>query len=119
MNLKYFIPAILWGLFVLVLSTLPGENFKAFQWADFFSADKLIHATFYGVFVASLYWGYKKNQVSLIPLLQITLFCIAFGISMELCQKYLCRGRSFELADILANSIGAVVVYWWLKRKDK
>jgi VanZ family protein len=115
MKIKYFAPAVVWGLFVLVLSTMPGEDIPNFQWADLFSVDKLVHALFYGIFVFLLYWGYKKHRM-VVPLLGILLFCIGFGVSMELIQKFFCRGRMFELADILANSFGACLVWWGLSR---
>jgi VanZ family protein len=115
MKLKYFAPAIGWGLFVFILSTMPGEDIPSFDWADLFSVDKLVHAIFYGTFVGLLYWGYKKNGVR-IPLVGITLFCIGFGITMELFQKFFCHGRAFELGDILANSVGAGLVYFWMKK---
>ncbi len=60
----------------------------------------------------SLPIGQKKKW-----LLRIVLGGIAYGTIMEFVQKYWIPNRSFELADIAADSVGCALCYWYGMRK--
>ena len=120
--LKHFAPAICWGLLVLILSTLPGNDLPHLEWGDLLRIDKIVHLTFYSVFVFLLLNGSIKSGYNKPPYRSAFLFCITFGASMELIQKYFCIGRSFEWLDILSNTIGSLIGGWsfrsfWSNRK--
>jgi VanZ family protein len=108
--MKYFLPAIIWGTIILVLCVMPGKSIPSFDWADLFSIDKLAHSIFYFVLVVLIDWGNKKNGISS-NIFLITFVCILYGISLEFVQKYLCVDRCFEVLDMIANSVGALVAF--------
>ncbi len=71
----------------------------------FLNADKLIHSGMYAGFTFLMLWawplkftGYKQ----LIPFLVV----VAYGLLMETLQRISFLGRSFDLSDELANSLG-------------
>jgi VanZ family protein len=108
--MKYFIPALLWGLAIFILCVIPGKDIPSFDWGDLFSTDKLAHALFYFILVVLVAWGYKKNNTSY-SILKISIYCILYGIGLEFAQKYLCVDRFFEVLDMIANSVGAIIAY--------
>ncbi len=108
--MKFYIPAIIWGAIILILCVTPGSSIPTFDWADLFSVDKLAHAFFYFVLVLLIIWGdYKNGKKS--RLFSVTCLCILYGISIEFVQKYFCVDRYFEVLDMIANSIGALVAF--------
>ena len=68
--------------------------------------DKLIHLTMY--FILILLWGINliSFKFSLIKILFLT---IIFGLIIETLQYLLPFGRYFDLGDIIANSVGAII----------
>ena len=101
-NLKLL--AISYTILIVVLSLSPIPraipNFK------FFEMDKLIHLTMY--FILILLWGINliSFKFSLIKILFLTIF---FGLLIETLQYLLPFGRYFDLGDIVANSVGAII----------
>ena len=106
-NIKYFVPAILWATLIWSLSTT--SSLPPIPW-NFLSPDKIGHLVFYAIltllliggFVHSLSWK-RKGAKSWI------LFCMIiaglYGVSLEFVQATI-PGRSFDYADMLANFIG-------------
>lgn len=106
-NIKYFIPAIVWAILIWSLST--ASNLPHIPWS-FLSPDKIGHLVFYAIltlllivgFVHSLSWK-QKGAKSWI------LFCMIiaglYGVSLEFVQATL-PDRSFDYADMLANFVG-------------
>tara|TARA_X000000368_G_C22956748_1_gene679101 strand:- start:134 stop:382 length:249 start_codon:yes stop_codon:yes gene_type:complete len=68
--------------------------------------DKLIHLTMYCILI--LLWGINliSFKFSLIKILFLT---IIFGLLIETLQYLLPFGRYFDLGDIIANSVGAII----------
>ena len=101
-NLKLL--AISYTILIVVLSLSPIPrvipNFK------FFEMDKLIHLTMY--FILILLWGINliSFKFSLIKILFLTIF---FGLLIETLQYLLPLGRYFDIGDIIANSVGAII----------
>lgn len=123
-NIKFYAPAIGWGIFVFTLSVWPGKDFPQIpNWTDLFSVDKLVHMLFYGIMAALILRGWfqsekakkneglttKKDNNLLILGLMVAAFCSAFGWCIELIQENFCEDRLFELLDGVANTIGACV----------
>lgn len=111
-----------WALILLVLSTISAGNLPKIQsWSDVIGTDKLAHALVYAVFAVLLYLPLRGKRIS--AGWTATLLSALFGASMEFLQATLNTGRAFELADMLANSVGAIIgtlgIRWWLGRKTK
>lgn len=74
--------------------------------------DKLVHFTFYLVFVllGCLAFNLNENKIKLTKGLLILIICaVLYGLIIEALQDVLPVDRSAELLDILANTIGALV----------
>jgi VanZ family protein len=84
-------------------------------------ADKLIHAGMYAGFTFLMLWAWPEKlsgAKQFFPLLIV----IAWGFLMEIIQQYSYFGRSFDLADELANSLGFLpgwLSWRWFGRKDE
>lgn len=105
-------------LLILILSLVRTESMPKIEVQQ---ADKYFHAIAY--FVLNAAWiitfrfkfNYKKRKTYVLLLFSILLF----GIIIEFLQKTITTYRSFDVYDILANSIGAsifFIVYFISKR---
>jgi len=68
-------------------------------------ADKLIHAGMYAGFTFLMLWAWPSRfpgSLQIIPLFMV----VAWGLLMEALQRYTQFGRSFDLTDELANTLG-------------
>jgi VanZ family protein len=117
-----WIPPVLWGLVILVLSLMPGGkgNMMLFGIPHF---DKVGHFGMYAIWTFLFFMALKRSpgltgkRSFWISLLVGTLT----GVVLEFGQYFMAQGRSFELADMVANAVGAVVGagvgFFLLKRK--
>lgn len=135
-----YAPAIAWGIFIFVLSVLPGKDFPQLDWGDFLSVDKLVHITFYGLLTGLILRGYfnvknfgfriEKNDFPSINALDkrqilkigvfIALSCTLYGWLLEWIQDNFCQDRLFDWFDGLANTIGAFLalsIFTWQNRQ--
>lgn len=76
--------------------------------------DKVVH---FGLFSGLVFlWQFRFPERTL----WVCLIAIAFGIAVEFVQEWIGNGRSFDVYDIVADSLGAVsgwvVVQWFIKR---
>ena len=120
--LSFLPPYILTMLTVLLILwlTLSPRPFGSLSTPFFPGADKLAHAVMFGFLVAmaALDRSRKENYRPLSPryLLSAALLTAMFGISIEYLQEALHTGRSFEYADMIADSAGAfcAALLWML-----
>ncbi len=98
-----------WSLVICIisLSLLPGGSIPKYSWLDFLAIDKIGHFIFYG----STAWSFLKyfklqNQKTSLWKIGIPLFFL--GVLLESLQYFLHQGRSFDLFDVLANSLGVI-----------
>jgi len=121
LRFTHFIPAIIWFGISLFLFTLPGSSIPKNDLFDKLQVDKWVHITIF--FLLCFLFGYplrKFNSKNLLPLLfTICLLGIAYGIAVEFIQKYWIPNRSFDVWDIMADTIGCIIAFFWLKRKRK
>ena len=99
--------AVLWTLLISTSCLLPASSFKPFSFDTTILIDKLVHFTLYSVFFVlwSLALGLKKKR-QLFILMAVS---ITFGVLIEILQATMSLGRSYELDDIIANTIGSVL----------
>jgi hypothetical protein len=111
--------AFLWALLILIACGAPSATFEQLQLKDLFSYDKPIHAILFGA-QAWLIIRAQKGTGNFIRI--ITTACLlsaAYGIIIEILQKFYFEGRSYDYFDMLANSIGCLVVWIWFSSKRK
>jgi len=118
LKLYYFIPALAW--FVIILfATLSNLNDISFlNWKDLFSYDKPIHIILFGTQSIAIAYGFNKNNIAVLnrKLLFITLFTSFLGAGIEYLQIALTTTRYFDYFDMIANTIGAVVAYFVIRK---
>lgn len=105
-SIKAFLPAIVWALVILYLSTGAAPNLPAEIW-DLFQPDKLAHAAVYGLLTLLIIYGFhtleRKNRFAIFFAVFLSTL---YGISMEIVQYTFFPNRYFEVLDIFANIIG-------------
>lgn len=108
-HVKYYTPALIWSLVILVLSAKAGINLPESIF-DLIALDKLGHFAVYAVLSGAVLWGNHKNELPLNRNTVITAVLLSsiYGIVMELMQYCFFPGRYFEYLDIIANIIGAI-----------
>lgn len=103
--------AIFWTIviFYLCLEEAPSVPKISFQYKD-----KVAHFIFYFVFV--FFWTKsfknKKSQSFVI----ILIIAIVLGITIEVLQENFTQNRTFDWYDILANSVGAITCFTFVKK---
>ena len=109
----------LWALFILFACGANPGTLAQLRLEDLFGYDKPIHAFLFGM----LAWlGIKANlsnsNFSVKKL--ITTWCFAaaiYGAFIELLQKFIFTGRSYDYFDMLANTLGCLIVYFIALKK--
>ena len=92
---------------VALLSLLPPDDFPS-QLPSFPGADKLVHICMYFGLASLTCWSMRAEAQHRWYYFVI-LFAICWGITMEIFQLIMHVGRSFEMFDILANSVGSLI----------
>ncbi|HEY3386947.1 MAG TPA: VanZ family protein [Saprospiraceae bacterium] len=108
-----WLPPVLWGLVILVLSLMPGGpgNMNLFGIPHF---DKVGHFGMYAVWTFLIFRSisFNPNRTANQWLWISILVGASMGVILEIGQLTMHQGRSFELADMLANALVAGVGAW-------
>ena len=114
----YFIPAIIWFLFITILLMLPGNDLPGEDsfWAKIPHFDKIVHMGFFGGQVFWLFIFFVKNmETNSKSLFWVTIIACLYGVAIEFLQKYFAPGRSFDVFDMLFDAIGAFLAYFFIR----
>ena len=115
---KYFAALympIIWTLIIGILMCLPGSAFPKEAGFKIPQFDKIVHMGLFGGFV--FLWGLYLSKRVADPRMLIRGFFVfyilanTYGIGMEFVQKYWIPGRDYDLADMIADMIGAGLAY--------
>jgi VanZ family protein len=107
-RIKYFVPAIVWALFILVICTMSPKHIPKVEW-ELISADKAAHfGLFFMQTIFLLFAFVKSKRTSFYYKTISTVSVILFGMLVELLQMLMRLGRSADWDDVLANSIGVI-----------
>ncbi|MBR2200596.1 MAG: VanZ family protein [Bacteroidales bacterium] len=97
--LKKYKLSIIWALIMLLATTMkPGDEMPKIEIPYM---DKIVHFGIFGVLGFLI--TYEKRRADLLTLA----LCAAFGAAIEVIQSFL-PWRSFEWADMLADTLGAL-----------
>jgi VanZ family protein len=126
-NIKIsYAPALAWGIFVFVLSVMPGKDFPSIpDWGSLLSFDKIIHMIFYGLLTLLILRGKLKTTNKAVPLLfavGTAVFSSAYGWFLEWFQGAYCSDRMSDIMDGIANTVGAVLgmfIFLYFQQKNR
>ncbi len=134
-KLKYFIPAIIWMIFIFIMSHTNGNessnqsNFIVKIVLEFininhetlsFMIRKIAHMSEYAILLLFIYYGLYKTITYKYQLLISLLITFIYACSDEFHQLFI-PGRSGQFMDVLIDTSGALImlliIYLWQKRK--
>lgn len=134
-KLKYFIPAIIWMIFIFIMSHTNGNessnqsNFIVKIVLEFininhetlsFMIRKTAHMNEYAILLLFIYYGLYKTITYKYQLLISLLITFIYACSDEFHQLFI-PGRSGQFMDVLIDTSGALImlliIYLWQKRK--
>lgn len=104
--------AVVVGLAAITwLSIAPAQSLPSVSWLGR-HADKVGHFFAYGMLVGIGRWAWFPHWGNRFTFVTLVVGAIIYGTVMELVQTFLiAQGRTCELGDIVANSLGALV-FW-------
>lgn len=111
---------VVWTIFVIVMSLLPKSSIDVGNIHFFKGFDKIVHLFFYAILMFLWIKDFKlfeKSDNKAKKFIFGIFYCISLGVILEICQKYLEIGRSFDTFDIIANISGAIIVAVFLNHK--
>lgn len=115
------VTAVGWTILIIVLMCLPGEALPGEGLFSIPHLDKAVHLIlFAGLF---LFWSLSSWYAVSNPEKKGKIFpsvlgwTIFFGIAMEFVQLFFIPNRSFDIWDILFDSLGAGSGFWLLRAK--
>lgn len=109
---------ILWSLAILIMCVMPAGNLPETNITiPYF--DKIVHLGIFGILsfilvsILKEIFNYKKSIVITI------IICSIYGYVIELLQKYVSSGRSYEILDVLFDIIGCIfgILFYKLTKK--
>ncbi len=112
MVLKYYLPTVIWFLFIFILLAMPTNDVPKFHFLKWLYADKLVHIFIFTIFSFLLIRSFEIqdrlvffSQYSVWISLSVS---IAYGITMEFLQGWIFISRTFDWYDILTNILGSI-----------
>ena len=125
MSIKTFIWVVAEIVIVFILLSLPGNSFHTqSKWFGNFPIDKLVHVCLFGSLSFSFFFHFERTNYRHLKTVRakaiVLIFCIVYGIGMEFYQKYFVPTRGFEVNDMVADAVGAILalpLFNWLNKK--
>jgi VanZ family protein len=108
MFLRYVYPALLWAVFIFLLTLTSGKEFPEVTLVSF---DKLIHVFLFTVQSYLLMRAFIRQSAVMLLRYSPVIFSIGIALfisfSTEFMQSFLLSDRQGELYDFIANGIGS------------
>lgn len=113
-NLKKFLPGIAWFFLVLILICLPGDDLpKVGDWMSAIYFDKWVHVGLFSILAFLFMIPFCTSDMTRINkwsfIIKIAISISIWGLTTEFIQKFFIPGRSFDLLDWAADSVGVVL----------
>lgn len=98
---------------------LPGNDIPPTDWLHINYFDKLVHTGIFGLMSFLFSWPLLKSGLNKKQhqhyFLKIAIAVSIWGFAAELIQKYWVPGRSYDIFDWIADTIGAIAAFFILK----
>lgn len=109
-----------WFCIIFVLCATPGEYIPSNDWLELLSFDKLVHAgMFFFLYTLAALLILKHKAANYFFTLAL-LFCLLYGLSLEIMQATVFRNRSADYKDMIANSAGCFAAFaGWPRLKKR
>jgi hypothetical protein len=121
LSIRKFLPGIAWFFIVLVLTCLPGKDIPKIGWLDTIYFDKWVHAGMFAGITFLFCWPFYKsgfsNEKRINYFIKIAISASIWGLTIEFIQRFYIAGRSFDLLDWAADSLGAVIALLFCRKK--
>ncbi|MCM5661875.1 VanZ family protein [Galbibacter mesophilus] len=109
----YLVSAILWLCAITVGSLLSGNMVREVD-TGFDIPDKLVHGIFYFGNTLLFYLYFRKTSLKN-EIIKVSVFSFLYGILIEVLQHVMPYERSFDVKDILANTVGILIAIFLIK----
>ncbi len=95
---------------------MPGSDVPSIGWAQHLHIDKIVHFFLFGMLFLLSFLPILKSSFSEKAKKQyfitIAISAILWGILTELIQHYFIAGRTFDIGDWIADTIGILAGVW-------
>jgi VanZ family protein len=95
---------------------LPGEDLPPTDWLHINFLDKWAHIVVFGLIVLLFCWPFSNSEFNEAQrknyFIKIAFATAVWGLAIEFIQKYFIPGRSFDLFDWAADSLGALITFF-------
>lgn len=106
---SYWLPPIVWALFIFSLSSGSLPTVTTSYWGDF-AFKKFSHVLFFGLLALLIYRALVSENVPKIKAFYISIIAtMLYGISDEIHQSFT-PGRGPNVRDVIFDTIGAVLM---------
>ena len=116
LEIKKFIPGIAWFFVVMIIMCMPGDEIPTVDWLTRISFDKIVHVGVFALLAILFCWPVYRSAFATMERLhyfiKVSIAVSIWGLVIEFIQKYFVPGRSFDLIDWAADSLGALIAYW-------
>ncbi len=120
-SFKKFLPGIAWFFVVLYIMCLPGSDIPKVGWLNMIYFDKWVHVGVFTLMGVLFCWPFYRSSFNkkekLGYFIKIAIAGSIWGLTIEFIQKFWVPGRSFDMFDWAADSLGALVGYFFSARK--
>ncbi len=117
-----YLPAIIYLILITILLLMPASGLPKNPFLELIYFDKWIHT---GIFcLLCILWAFPGVRYFKNPLFHIIIIAVAsilYGIITEYAQRDLTTNRSYDPADIIADTVGVIlgcIVLVYFKRKS-
>ena len=124
MFIKSFWPAIIWGIFIFIMSSFPGDDIPKSFIINIPFADKIIHFFLYFLLVILIMIGTLRKVKTILTIrhfLLVFFISLFYGFLLEVLQDLVFIMRSADFMDAIANSAGSftglLTFYYIIQKK--
>jgi len=119
-----FIPVVIWFIIANILFFMPGQDLPSSGFLEEIYFDKWVHiGLFSGLTFLTAYPFIKARNSTKKMLIKISILFVMYGVSVEFIQKYFASERSFDISDMIADTVGCFFGYvasvWLIQRLRK
>jgi VanZ family protein len=110
--------AITWLVIMCILFFLPGSAFPSENWLSEIYFDKVVHIGLFAILI--FLWRSAFDSQLVKYNLILLLSALFYGLAVEFIQRYFVPNRDFDLYDVVADMIGAIMgLVTWLSYRKK